>query len=170
MEKLKKLISTYENYPKTGVNFKDVLEIVHHPNIFKELIIKMASSELIKNAEALISIDARGFVFGSAIALQASKPMIVARKPGKLPGDIIKKKYNLEYGENTLTVQKKSINKYNSFAIIDDLIATGGTAECVSNILNDHNKIVTGLLVVVELQELGGSLRLSYPIESILKY
>ena len=120
MEKLKNLISTYENYPKTGVNFKDVLEIVHHPKIFKELIIKMASSELIKNAEALISIDARGFVFGSAIALQTSKPMIVARKPGKLPGEVIKKNYNLEYGENVLTVQKNSIKKFNSFAIIDD--------------------------------------------------
>ena len=72
MEKLKKLISTYENYPKTRVNFKDVLEIVHHPKISKELIIKMASSELIKNAEVLISIDARGFIFGSGIALQTS--------------------------------------------------------------------------------------------------
>ena len=120
MEKLKNLISTYENYPKTGVNFKDVLEIVHHPEIFRELIIKMSSSELIKNAEALISIDARGFVFGSAIALQTSKPMIVARKPGKLPGEVIKKNYNLEYGENVLTVQKNSIKKFNSFAIIDD--------------------------------------------------
>ena len=170
MEKLKKLISTYENYSKTWVNFKDVLEIVHHPKIFKELIIKMASSELIKNAEALISIDARGFVFGSAIALQTSKPMIVARKPGKLPGEIIKKKYNLEYGENILTVQKNSMNKFNSFAIIDDLIATGGTAECVSKILDENNKKVTGLLVVVELQELGGAIRFNYPIESILKY
>ena len=130
----------------------------------------MASSELIKNAEALISIDARGFVFGSAIALQTSKPMIVARKPGKLPGEVIKKNYSLEYGENVLTVQKNSINKFNSFAIIDDLIATGGTAECVSKILDDNNKIVTGLLVVVELQDVGGSLRFNYPIESILKY
>ena len=170
MEKLKKLISTYENYPKIGVNFKDVLEIVHYPKIFKELILKMSSSELIKNAEALISIDARGFVFGSAIALQTSKPMIVARKPGKLPGEVIKKNYNLEYGENVLTVQKNSIKKFNSFAIIDDLIATGGTAGCVSKILDDNNKIVTGLLVVVELQDLGGSIRFNYPIESILKY
>ncbi len=170
MEKLKKLIPTYENYPKTGVNFKDVLEIVHHPKIFKELIIKMASSELIKNAEAIISIDARGFVFGSAIALITSKPMIVARKPGKLPGEIIKKKYNLEYGEDVLTIQKDSIKKFNSFAIIDDLIATGGTAGCVAKILDDNDKTVTGLVVVVELQAVGGSLRFNYPIESILKY
>ena len=96
--------------------------------------------------------------------------MIVARKPGKLPGEIIQKKYNLEYGENVLTIQKKSIKKFNSFAIIDDLIATGGTAECVSKILDENNKIVTGLLVVVELQELAGSLRFKYPMESILKY
>ena len=155
---------------KTGVNFKDVLEIVHYPKIFKELILKMSSSELIRNAEALISIDARGFVFGSAIALQTLKPMIVARKPGKLPGEVIKKEYNLEYGDNVLTVQKKSIKKFNSFVIIDDLIATGGTAECVSKILEENNKIVTGLLVVVELNKLGGSLKFNYPIESILKY
>tara|TARA_A100000164_G_scaffold131214_1_gene116343 strand:- start:227 stop:739 length:513 start_codon:yes stop_codon:yes gene_type:complete len=170
MEKLKELISTYENYPKTGVNFKDVLEVVHHPKIFKELIIKMASSTLIKNAEALISIDARGFIFGSAIALQSSKPMIVARKPGKLPGEIIKKKYNLEYGENTMTIQKSSINNFNSFVIVDDLIATGGTAECVSKILKDNDKKILGLLVVVELLDLGGSLKFKYPIESVIKY
>ena len=170
MEKLKKLISTYENYPKTGVNFKDVLEIVHYPKIFKELIIKMSSSKLIKNAEALISIDARGFIFGSAIALQSSKPMIVARKPGKLPGEIIKKKYNLEYGENTMTIQKSSINNFNSFVIVDDLIATGGTAECVSKILKDNDKKILGLLVVVELLDLGGSLKFKYPIESVIKY
>ena len=71
------------------------LKLFTTPKIFKELIIKLTSSELINKAEALISIDARGFVFGSAIALQTSKPMIVARKPGKLPGEIIKKKYNL---------------------------------------------------------------------------
>ena len=76
----------------------------------------------------------------------------------------------MEYGENVLTVQKNSINKFNSFAIIDDLIATGGTAECVSKILDENNKIVTGLLVVVELQDLGGAIRFNYPIESILKY
>ena len=96
--------------------------------------------------------------------------MIVARKPGKLPGEIIKKKYNLEYGENVLTIQKNSIKKFNSFAIIDDLIATGGTAECVSKILDENNKKIIGLLVVVELQDLGGAIRFNYPLESILKY
>ena len=66
----------------------------------------MSSSEILKKSEAIISIDARGFIFGSAIALQSSKPMIVARKPGKLPGEIVTEKYNLEYGENSLSIQK----------------------------------------------------------------
>ena len=82
----------------------------------------MSSSQIIKNSEAIISIDARGFIFGSAISLQASKPMIVARKPGKLPGEIFEEKYNLEYGENSLSLQKKALTRYNSYAIVDDLL------------------------------------------------
>ena len=107
MKKLEELIETYQDFPNKGIEFKDVLGIIQEPKIFRELILEMASSQIIKNAEAIISIDARGFIFGSAIALQAGKPMIVARKPGKLPGDLIKKDYNLEYGKNSLSVQKK---------------------------------------------------------------
>ena len=166
MEKLRKLISTYKNYPKAGVSFKDVIEIVQHPSVFRQLIFKMAKSKIIKESEAIISIDARGFIFGSAVSMQAAKPMIVARKPGKLPGELVTKKYTLEYGENSLSIQKKALTKYNSFAIIDDLLATGGTVNCVSELLNHNNKKVTGLLVVVELKELDGRLRFNFPVES----
>ena len=107
----------------------------------------MASSKIVTNAEALISIDARGFVFGSAISFQVSKPMIFARKPGKLPGELIKKKYTLEYGEKSWSIQKESLNNFGSFAIIDDLLATGGTINCASNILKDSGKQITGLLL-----------------------
>ena len=100
----------------------------------------MAKSKIIKEAEAIISIDARVFIFGSVISLEASVPMIVARKPGKLPGELVSKKYSLEYGENSLSIQKKAHQKYNSFAIIDDLLATGGTVNCVSELLNNNNK------------------------------
>ena len=124
MKKLEDLISTYKDFPEKGINFKDVLGIIQEPEVFKDLIFKMSESQIIKNSDAIISIEARGFIFGAAISLQSSKPMIVARKPGKLPGDVIKKNYNLEYGEDVLTVQKNSIKKFNSFAIIDDLIAT----------------------------------------------
>ena len=170
MEKLKELISTYENYPKPGVNFKDLLGIVQHPSIFNELIVKMASSKIIQYADALISIDARGFIFGSAISLQSSKPMIFARKPGKLPGELIKRKYSLEYGENSISIQKSSLKKYSSFVIIDDLMATGGTAECVLELLKENNKKVSGILVVAELEALKGRLRFDVPVESMIKY
>ena len=103
MKKLGELISTYKDFPKKGINFKDVLEIIQEPEIFNELIIKMSSSQILKKSEAIISIDARGFIFGSAIALQSSKPMIVARKPGKLPGETITEKYNLESSLNLLS-------------------------------------------------------------------
>tara|TARA_A100001388_G_scaffold273603_1_gene255725 strand:+ start:280 stop:609 length:330 start_codon:yes stop_codon:yes gene_type:complete len=108
MKKLSDLIETHIDFPKKGIEFKDVLGIMQEPNIFNELIVKMASSEIIKNAEAIIAIDARGFIFGSAISIKASKPMIVARKPGKLPGELFKEEYSLEYGKNSLSVQKKS--------------------------------------------------------------
>ena len=168
MEKLEKLISTYENFPKAGVSFKDVIEIAQYPSIFRQLILEMAKSKIIKEAEAIISIDARGFIFGSAVSIQASKPMIVARKPGKLPGELFTKKYSLEYGENSLSIQKKALRKYNSFAIIDDLLATGGTVNCVSELLNKNNKKVVGLLVVVELSKLDGRSKFDFPVESTI--
>ena len=166
MKKLKEFITTYRDYPKKGIEFKDVLGITQEPKIFQELISKMSSSQIIKNAEAIISIDARGFIFGAAISLQASKPMIVARKPGKLPGEVFKKNYKLEYGENSLSINKESLQKFNSYAIVDDLLATGGTVNCVSNLLEDNNKEIKGLLVVVELLELDGRSKLNFPIES----
>ena len=170
MKSLKELIDTYKDYPKEGIEFKDVLGIIQEPRIYKELILKMSSSQIIKNAEAIISIDARGFIFGSAISLQASKPMIVARKPGKLPGELIEKNYSLEYGENKLSIQKKALEKYNSYAIVDDLLATGGTVNCVSKILESNNKEVVGILIVVELMNLEGKLKLNYPIESSITF
>ena len=164
------LIETYNDFPYEGIEFKDVLGIIQEPKIFKELILKMSSSQILKNAEAIIAIDARGFIFGSAISLQESKPMIVARKPGKLPGELFKKDYSLEYGESSLSIQKKALQKYNSFAIVDDLLATGGTVNCVSKLLESNNKKVAGLLVVVELMKLEGRLKLDYPIDSIVKF
>ena len=168
MENLKKFISTYKNFPKKGIEFKDVLGIIQEPSIFNELILNMSSSNIIKNAEAIVSIDARGFIFGAAISLQASKPMIVARKPGKLPGELLEKKYNLEYGKNSLSIQKTALDKYSSYAIVDDLLASGGTTNCVSNILQSNKKEVTGILVVVELKELGGRSKLNLPVESMI--
>ena len=170
IKRLNGLIDTYKDFPKKGIEFKDVLGIIQEPKIFKELIQIMSSSEIIKNADVIISIDARGFIFGSAISLEVSKPMIVARKPGKLPGELVTKKYTLEYGENSLSIQKKALKKYNSFAIIDDLLATGGTVNCVSELLNKNKKKVAGLLVVAELSKLNGKSRFNFPVESFISF
>ena len=168
MKNLEDLIFTYKDFPKKGIDFKDVLEIIHYPDIFQELILKMSSSQFFKNADAIIAIDARGFIFGSALALQSSKPMIVARKPGKLPGELVTKEYDLEYGKNSLSIQNKALKKFNSFVIVDDLLATGGTVNCVSNLLQKEGKEITGFLTIVELKKLDGRSKLNFPVQSII--
>ena len=169
MKKLEDFINTYKDFPKKGIDFKDVLGILQEPEVFNELIMRMSSSQIINNSEAIISVDARGFIFGSAVSLKSSKPMIVARKPGKLPGEIVKQQYNLEYGVNSLSIQKNSLNKYSSYVIIDDLLATGGTVECVADLVSKNGKKVKGLLTVIELKELNGRSKFDFPVESIMK-
>ena len=129
----------------------------------------MSLNKVIKSSEAIISVEARGFIFGSAISLQASKPMIVARKPGKLPGELTQENYSLEYGKSSLSIQKDSLKRFSSYAIVDDLLATGGTIDCVAKLLRKNGKDVCGLVTVVELQELKGREKLDFPVESIVK-
>ncbi|MBO8232216.1 adenine phosphoribosyltransferase [Prochlorococcus marinus str. MU1402] len=169
MKKFEDLINTYKDFPEKGIDFKDVLGILHEPKVFNEIIMSMSASKIIQNSEAIISIDARGFIFGSAVSLISSKPMIVARKPGKLPGEIVKQNYNLEYGEDSLSIQKSSLDKFNNFAIIDDILATGGTVGCVASLLSKNDKQIKGFLTVIELINLGGRSKFNFPIESLLK-
>ena len=168
MKNLESLIKTYNDFPRKGIAFKDILGIIQDTEVFRELILKMSSNKVIKSSEAIISIEARGFIFGSAISLHASKPMLVARKPGKLPGELIDENYLLEYGESTLSIQKESLEKFSSYAIVDDLLATGGTVECVANLIRKSGKDVCGLVTVVELLELGGRSRFEFPVESMI--
>ena len=168
MKNLESLIKTYNDFPQKGIAFKDILGIMQDPEVFRELILKMSSNKVIKGSEAIISIEARGFIFGSAISLQTSKPMVVARKPGKLPGELINENYYLEYGKSTLSIQKESLKKFNSYVIIDDLLATGGTIECVANLIRKSGKEVIGSVTVVELVELNGRSRFDFPVESML--
>ena len=168
MKNLESLIKTYYDFPKKGIAFKDILGIIQDTEAFSELILKMSSNNVIKNSEAIISIEARGFIFGSAISLQASKPMLVARKPGKLPGELVQEDYYLEYGKSSLSIQKDQLKKFNNYAIVDDLLATGGTIDCVANLVKKSGKEVCGSLTVVELLELNGRARLNFPVESMI--
>ena len=168
--KLELAIDAYKDFPKEGIVFRDVLPILRNPDIFSDLINKMSSSDLLKNSDAIVAIDARGFIFGAAISFNLSKPLVVARKPGKLPGEIISKSYNLEYGSNSLSIQEKSLSEYETFFIVDDLLATGGTVNCVWDIINSKGKKITGLSVVIELKDLNAKSKLNFPVESQIIY
>ena len=168
--KLKLAIDSYKDFPKEGIIFRDLLPVLGNPDIFKDLIKEMSSSNVLKNSDAIIAIDARGFIFGSAISFQISKPLILARKPGKLPGEIISKSYNLEYGSNSLSIQEKSLYNHESFFVIDDLLATGGTVKCVEDIINSKGKKISGLSVVIELKDLNAKSKFNFPVESQVIY
>ncbi len=168
MKEILEYISNYNDYPQKGIIFRDLLGILREPNIFRDLIDRMSSSREIKDSDAILAIEARGFIFASAIALKSGKPMVVARKPNKLPGNLIMKEYDLEYGSNILAIQQKSIQKYQRFNIVDDVLATGGTAKCVSDMLNDAGKEISGYSVVVEIKSLSGRKKLNKPVVSQL--
>ncbi len=170
MNEFQDLIKDYPDFPTKGIVFKDILPILTSPKVFKDLINKMSAWEPLKNCEAIIAIDARGFIFGSSIALTLAKPLILARKKGKLPGKVLEKSYKLEYGENTLCIQSKSIENYKNFVIVDDLLATGGTVECVANILSSKGKKISGLSVVVELKDLNGKSKFNFPVDKQIQY
>ena len=116
----------------------------------------MSLNDVIKNSEAIILIEARGFIFGSAISLKARKSMLVARKSGKLSGEIFQENNDLEYGSNSLSIEKEALERFSSYAIVDILLATGGTFDCVSRLINESGKKISGLLTYVELIELNG--------------
>ncbi len=164
------LIEAHKDFPKEDILFRDVLPILRKPEIFSSLIQEMSELKICKEADAILAIDARGFLFGSPLALKSFKPLVVARKPGKLPGDLITNTYSLEYGTNSLSIQKNSINDYKSFLIVDDLLATGGTVESVSKILYSQNKSITGLSIIVELSELNGRGKFDFPVISKITY
>ena len=130
----------------------------------------MASVPTLHEADAIIAIDARGFLLGSSLSLKLDKPMIVARKPGKLPGQLISKSYDLEYGSNSLSIQRDALEAYQKYVIVDDLLATGGTVNCVSNIVKSMGKKVLGLSVIIELSDLKGKSKIDFPVFSEVSY
>tara|TARA_B100000161_G_scaffold215412_1_gene160340 strand:+ start:760 stop:1281 length:522 start_codon:yes stop_codon:yes gene_type:complete len=169
-EELKRSIKSYKDFPKKGIVFRDFLPVLEKPYLFKELIKKMASNILWNKVDAIIAIDARGFLIGSALSQVLNKPLIVARKPGKLPGSIIAKTYELEYGTNNLSIQREALEKYQTFGVVDDLLATGGTVNCIQEILNSLQKEIKILSVVIELESLKGRQIFNFPVESQISY
>ena len=169
-DRLKNSIKNYPDFPKKGINFKDISPIISDPDLFSELIEKISEYSFFKESDAIIAIDARGFIFGSAVAKTTKKPLILARKKNKLPGLVCEKSYGLEYGKDSLCIQKSAILPFHKFVIIDDLLATGGTAKCVIDMLENNKKNVLALSVIIELSFLEGAESLGIPVYSEVQY
>ncbi len=166
----KDFIKSHPDFPKKGIIFRDVLPLLSKPTIFASLIENMSNNKFLKESDAIIGVDARGFIFGTALAIKLNKPLIVARKPGKLPGELTSFNYELEYGNNGLSMQKEIISEFNNFYIVDDLLATGGTVDCIRKIIEENSKIVVGLSVVIELKDLNARSKFKFPVNSVLQY
>ncbi len=168
-DKFEKILGTYPNFPKEGIVFKDISPLLKDPKILKELIVEISKFPKFEFTDAIVAIDARGFIFGSILAFELRKPLILARKKNKLPDELIEINYYLEYGTDSLSIQKKSLEGLQKFIIVDDLLATGGTAKCVSDLLKMEKKEVLALVVIVELLSLRGCDNLPFPIYSQIK-
>ena len=159
MEKIfniKSLISTVPNYPSPGIMFRDITTLLEHPygmektsEMFLE---RLKSFEFDK----VVGIESRGFIFGSLISEKLKKPFIPVRKKGKLPRKTISQEYQLEYGQDCLEVHSSSVNRGENFLIVDDLIATGGTAEASVSLIKKLGGHVIACCFVIGLPDLGG--------------
>lgn len=154
---LKKHIRTVPNFPQKGVMFRDVTTLFQNADVFHYIIEQFKNIWSKSDIDAIAGIDARGFIIGAALAHHMHLPFIPLRKKGKLPFDTITRDYNLEYGTATLEVHVDAINPGDRVLIVDDLIATGGTASASIDLIRDLRGVVVGCGFIVDLPELGGS-------------
>ena len=159
------------DFPKPGIMFKDITPVLHSPAAMEESISLLADDARSKGAEIIVGIESRGFVFGVPIALNLGLPFSMARKLGKLPYDKISEEYALEYGTNTVEMHTDAINPGQRVYIVDDLLATGGTAAAAARLVERLGGSVCGFGFLVELSFLGGRENLlGYPIHALIEY
>ncbi|WP_373436905.1 adenine phosphoribosyltransferase [Metamycoplasma equirhinis] len=163
---LKKYIRTIENFPIEGVKFKDISLLLANGEALHEAIEQMA--KLAQNADIIVGPDARGFLFGTPVAAKLSKPFIMVRKKGKLPGEVISCDYGLEYGRNILEIQKGLVKPGQRAVIIDDVLATGGTLEAITKLLKDQGVEILRIIVLMELDGFDARKRLPFDIKSLI--
>ena len=153
---LKKYIRSIPDYPKKGILFRDITTLIKDKDAFKESIDQMSKILVKLKFDKIASIESRGFVFASALCYNLSKPLILMRKKNKLPADKYSQEFELEYGKATIEIHKDSIQPKENILIIDDLIATGGTAEAGAKLVEKSSGIVAGFIFVINLFDLGG--------------
>lgn len=170
-EPLKALIREVPDFPKAGILFYDITTLLKDKRGFAALIDALAEHYLDKEIDLVLGMEARGFIFGPALAYRLNAGFIPVRKPGKLPAATAKFDYALEYGTNTLEIHKDAIQKGQRVIIVDDLLATGGTAEATTHLASSLGAEICGLGFVVELDFLKGREKLiGYDVFSLLHY
>ncbi len=153
---LSKYIRSIPDYPKKGILFRDITTLIKNKEAFRETINQLSKLASKIKFDKLVAIESRGFIFASALSYNLSKPLILVRKKDKLPADTFSQDFVLEYGKATIEIHKDSINKNESALIIDDLIATGGTAEATSKLIEKSGGKIAGFIFVINLYDLGG--------------
>lgn len=165
------LIRDVPDFPKPGIMFKDIAPVLENPAALQEAVTLLAQDAKERSAEAIVGIESRGFVFGAPIALSLGIPFIMARKLGKLPYDRISEEYALEYGTNTVEMHIDSIRPGQRAYIVDDLLATGGTAAAAARLVERLGGQVAGFGFMVDLTFLNGRDNLlGYPIKALIEY
>ncbi|KRT83297.1 hypothetical protein AMK59_3342 [Oryctes borbonicus] len=169
---IKKHISSYPDFPKKGIIFRDLFSILREPSVFallKEILINRVKSNF-PNVECIAALDSRGFLLGPLIALDLQLPFVPIRKRGKLPGKVISEEYSLEYGKDVFEIQQESITQGEKVLLVDDLLATGGSLRASCKLIEKCEAVVVGCLVVIEIQALKGAEKVDAPLHSIIKY
>ena len=170
---LKDHIRSIKDYPKKGILFRDITTLIKNEKAFTECIDEIVERSKKFKFDKIAAIEARGFVFASAVSYILKKPFILLRKKNKLPADRYAVDFQLEYGKATMEIHKDSINKNDSVLLIDDLIATGGTAEAAAKLIEISNGSVAGFIFVINLFDLGGAKNLikkGYQIENLIDF
>ncbi|MBR2067795.1 MAG: adenine phosphoribosyltransferase [Solobacterium sp.] len=148
---LEEYIASYQDFPKEGILFRDVTPIMKHPEAFKEVMRQFAEFARENNVNLIAGPESRGFIFGMPLAQELGVGFVPIRKPGKLPGELVSCKYDLEYGSNEIFMQKGSVEKGDRVLVVDDLLATGGTAKAAAKLIEELGGEVAGFAFVIEL-------------------
>ena len=170
---LKKFIRSIPDYPKKGILFRDITTLIKDSKAFNHSIDKIIDISKKINFDKVAAIESRGFVFASAVSYKLKKPLIMMRKKNKLPAEKYSVDFQLEYGTATLEVHKDSINKGEKILVIDDLIATGGTAEAAAKLVQISGGKVACFVFVINLFDLNGSdnlLKKGYKVENLIEF
>ncbi len=171
MEQLKKLIREVPDFPKAGINFYDITTLLKDPGGLEETIDALTEACRGMDIDTVIGIESRGFIFGTPLAYQLGVGFIPVRKPKKLPSDTVSVFYELEYGQDSLEMHKDAVGAGHKVLIVDDLLATGGTAKATVDLVEGLGGNIVGLLFLVELNFLNGRSKFNgYDVRSILNY